>query len=168
LGFRPVAAPLRQLATREFARLKRERGARSPLPLMRELTGSDLALDLAPLPAEQRVDAGRLAFAVSHWIARAHAGDREAAQRDAVERVRAALGVRDDHDWPEGERASFHSLSLVVGLAGDLAKWSERDKAACVALMRAKGAPDDRPYFLQLQAHPRLPAALAQIAGRLR
>lgn len=169
LGFRPVEARLRAIAAREFARLERQRGARSPLPLMRELTGADLALDLAPLPAEQRVEAGSLAFAVSHWIARAHGGDREAAQRDSFERVRTALDVHGDERWPEGERASFRSLCLVVGLADGLAHWSAPDKAACVALMRAKGAADDRPYFLGLAAHPQLPSSLVRIArGRAR
>jgi hypothetical protein len=169
LGFRPVQARLRAIAAREFARLQRERGARSPLPLMRELTGADLALDLAPLPAEQRVEAGSLAFAVSAWIARAHGGDREAAQRDALERVRAALDVRDDARWPESERAAFRSLALLVGLVEGLAHWSASEQSACVALMRAKGAADDRPYFLGLASHPRLPASLARIVrGRAR
>ena len=164
LGFRPVDADMRTLATRESARLQRSAGARTPLALMRQLTASDLALDLAGLPAEQRVDAGHLAFAVSRWIARAHAGDRDAAQRDALGRVRAALDVREDAGWPAGERASFRSLALVLGLVHDLAQWSAADKAACVALMRAKGADDDRAYFLQLAAHPRVPLALARIA----
>jgi hypothetical protein len=164
LGFRPVEARLRAIAAREFARLKRQRGARSPLPLMRELTGADLALDLAPLPAEQRVEAGSLAFAVSRWVAHAHAGDRAAAQSDALKRVRAALDVLDEELWPEAERAAFRSLSLLVGLIAGLAQWSAPDKAACVALMRAKGAAEDRPYFLGLAAHARLPAALARVA----
>jgi len=164
LGFRPVDARLRRLAAREFARLGRDRGARTPLALMRELTGSDLALDLVPLPAEQYLEAGNLAFAASRWIARVHAGDREAAQRDAFERVRAALEVRDDEHWPEAERAAFRSLALLVAQIDDLARWSAADKAACVVLMRAKGAADDRRYFLGLAAHPRLPAALARIA----
>jgi hypothetical protein len=169
LGFRPVEARLRGIAAREFARLGRDRGARTPLPLMRKLTGADLALDLAPLPAEQRVEAGNLAFAVSAWIARVHGGDREAAQRDSFERVRTALDVRDDERWPDGERAAFRSLSLVVGQIDGLAQWSAPDKAACVALMRAKGAADDRPYFLGLAAHPRLPSSLMRIArGRAR
>jgi len=56
------------------------------------------------------------------------------------------------------------SSGFVLGLVEDLGKGGEGDRGSCVAVMRAKGAIDDRPFFLQLAAHPRLPAALARIA----
>lgn len=165
LGFRPVDRAIERRAAKEFARLARSKGDRTPLPLMRELTAADVALDLAPLPAEQRVEPAELSIAVSHWIATVHAGDRHAAADDAHARACAALGVSGERAWPLAERESFRSLALVVGLIDGVDRWSKADKAACIALMRAKGADDDRPYFLQLAGHPCLPAALLRIAS---
>lgn len=164
LGFRPVDPALARLAGTEAARLSRIREARTPLPLMRELTRSDLALDVATVAPAQRVEATDLSCAVSRRIAEAHGADRDAAQRVALDRVRAALGVQDDDRWPEDERAAFASLALLVALVEDLAAWSDADKANCIALMRAKGAADDAPYFRALASHPRLPEALLALA----
>lgn len=166
LGFRPVDDAVHRAAAKEAARLARARGARTPLPRMRELVQCDLALDLAPLPDVQRVDAAQLGFAVSAWIAGEHAGDRRAAQNAAERSVRAALDVADDAAWPADERASFRSLALPLAMVPDLAGWSADERAACVEVMRAKGAPDDARYFRLLAEHPRLPAALHALAAR--
>lgn len=165
LGFRPVDPALMKLAMREFARLRSRPGARSPLSLMRELTASDLALDLAPLPPEQAVDAGSLSTAVSRVVRERFDRDRAAAQRESLRIVKGALAVDGDGGWPAAERSAFASLSLLVAQIDDLDAWSAADKAACVALMRAKGAIDDRAFFLALAAHPRLPAALLAIVS---
>ncbi len=144
----------------------RRKGYRSPLTTMRALTASDLALELEPALAAERCEPAELSFAVSQWTRKAHGGDRKAAAKDAVARVKAALGVRDLAEWPSAERDAFCSLALVIGLIPDLARWTERERETCVAVMRAKGAPDDAPHFRALAAHPRLPLALARVAAR--
>ncbi len=164
LGFRPLDEGIAALAEREHARLQRVRGARTPLPRMRALAREDLALDLAPTDGPLRVEPARLSTAVARWIVDAHGGDRRKAQAAALARVGAALGAAPGPGWTTGERAAYRSLALLVGLVDDLDRWSAADKAACVALMRAKGAPDDAPFFAALARHPRLPAALARIA----
>lgn len=163
LGFRPVDPDVATAARAEFNRFTTP-GYRSPLAAMRALTGSDIALDIAPTTPAERCEPAQLSFAVSAWIANAHRGNRDAALKDAARRVKAALGVDDTARWPAAERDAFHSLSLVVALIPDLESWAAEEREACVALMRAKGAPDDSAYFRALSAHPRLPAALASIA----
>lgn len=163
LGFRPVDPEVAKAARAEFGRLARP-GYRSPLAAMRALTAADLALDLAPTTPAERCEAAQLSFAVSAWIAAAHRGDRDAAMKDAARRVKAAFGVDDAARWPPAERDAFDSLSLVVAQIPDLESWAADERKACVALMRAKGAPDDSAYFRALVGHPRLPAALANIA----
>jgi hypothetical protein len=165
LGFRPIEREAARLARAEFTRMARK-GYRPPLPTLRALTVSDLALDLEPVPAAERCEPADLSFAVSQWTRRAHGGDRKAAAKDAVARVSAALGVTDLAGWPRAEQDAFRSLALVIGLIPDLARWNEREREACVALMRAKGAPEDAAYFRALAAHPRLPTALARVASR--
>jgi hypothetical protein len=164
LGFRPEDAELATLAAREAARLARRKGGRSPIALMRRLTGSDLVLDVAPMRAGHDVDAGTLAGTTSAWIVREHGGDRDAAIAWAAQRARAALGVSDDRSWPDAERLAFDTLALLVARIDDLARWDAAAKSSCVAVMRAKGADDDRAFFEGLDAHPRLPAALERLA----
>ncbi len=118
----------------------------------------------ATVPDDAPLLIARLSTAVARWIVDAHGGDRRKAQAAALARVGAALGAAPGPGWTTAERAAYRSLALLVGLVDDLDRWSAADKAACVALMRAKGAPDDAPFFAALARHPRLPAALARIA----
>jgi hypothetical protein len=165
LGFRPVDRRVAALARIEFARLSRP-GYRPAYTTMRSLAESDLALDLAPTSASERAETAEISLAVSRWIASEHRGDRATANRAAMARVTAALGVTGWRRWPREERESFASLALALALIPDLAEWSSGDRAAAVEVMRAKGRADDAPYFRMLVAHPRLPAALAKIAAQ--
>ncbi len=163
LGFRPVERSLRGVAAAEFEHIRTVSGYRSPLPTMRALAASDLALDLAPTDAAMRVDAGALSLAVSRHVGEAHRGDRKAAAAAAVRRVAAALGVGDRAGWPAAEARAFRSLAQVVARVPDLDRWTRDERAACVALMRAKGAADDAPYFRALVAHRRLAEGMLAI-----
>ncbi len=166
LGFRPVEARAAALGTAEFARMAADRGYRPPLATMRRLTRDDLALvvDVDRARAAEPEPA-RLAHAVSAWIARAHRGDRARAQAAALVAVNAALGIADRKRWRADEEAALRTLAPLLGALPDLGRWSARDKAAAVALIRAKGAPDDAPWFVRLGRHRRLVAALTALAA---
>jgi hypothetical protein len=103
-----------------------------------------------------RVDAGALSLAVSRHVGEAYRGDRKAAEAAAVSRVAAALGAGERARWPATEARAFRSLAQVVARVPDLDRWTRDERAACVALMRAKGAADDAPYFRALATHRRL------------
>jgi hypothetical protein len=163
LGFRPVERKLRGLAATEAERIRKGRGYRSPIATMRSLAASDLALDVEATPAAMRVDAGALSLEASRHAGEAYAGDRGAAQAAAVERVATALGAGDLALWPAAEARAFRSLALVVARIPDLDRWTYAERAACLDLMRAKGAADDAPYFRALAAHPRLAEGLHAI-----
>jgi hypothetical protein len=163
LGFRPVERTLRGLAAAEFERIRKAGGYRSSLPTMRALAASDIALDLAPTDAAMRVDAGDLSRAASRHVGDAHRGDRRAAATTAVRRVAAALGAGDPSRWPAAEARAFRSLAQVIARVPDLDRWTREERAACLALMRAKGAADDAPYFRALVAHRRLAEGMLAI-----
>jgi len=166
LGFRPVDRALRKTAAAEFERIGKISGYRSPLSAMRALAESDIALDLAPIDAAMQVDAGALSLAVSHHVAHRHGGDRRAAESAAMKRAADALGAGDRGGWPAAEARAFRSLAQVVALVPDLDRWTAAERAACVALMRAKGAADDAPYFRALAAHRRLAEGMLAIVRR--
>jgi hypothetical protein len=167
LGFRPTSAVQAELARSEFARITTERGYRSPLEVMRRLTRSDLELQLDDRAGQALPwpDPCVLSAAVSEWIVRDFAGDRSAAERAALRRVRAALGVRSVRGWSAAERRAFRTLSPLVALIPDVHRWTVRERRACVAMMRAKGAPDETLYFRLARQHPRFRDAVARIAA---
>ena len=94
-----------------------------------------------------------------------HRGDRKAAEATAVRRVAAALGVGDRARWPAAEARAFRSLAQVVARVPDLDHWTRDERDACVALMRAKGAADDAPYFRALATHRRLAEGMLAMLG---
>lgn len=166
LGFRPVGAAQAQLAAAEFARISAERFYRSPLPVMRRLTRTNIELRL-PVADDAEIadcDPADLSLAVSRCIAEAHGGDRAAAQKKALRDVAAALGVREMSGWPSGERQAFGSLSLLLALVPDLPAWSARERRECVTLMRAKGG-DEARYFILARRHRRFREAMVAIAA---
>ncbi len=163
LGFRPAAAAQATLAEAESARIKADASYRPPLASMRRLTRCNLELHLSAEPASPWPDPALLSLAATEWIGRSFAGDRTAAENAALKRVRDALGVDDDAAWPPGERYGFRTLSTLVAMIPDLERWTVRERRACVALMRAKGATDETRYFTLLRRHGRLRGALLGI-----
>ena len=163
-GFRPVEPRAARTAETEFARIERERGYRSPLPVMRALTRDNLELRL---PWAANVDLPwpepySLSIAVSDRIARDFGGDRALAQATSRTAVDAALGTERARR-AQSERDAYASLSLLIGGIPELTRWSSAERKACAALMYAKGAVDEAPYLRATQRHARLRRALAAL-----
>ena len=135
------------LAAAEFERIRRTSGYRSPLPTMRALAASDLALDRR---ADRRRDAGRRGRPLARGVApRRRSVSRRPQGRGGhggESRRRGARGG-DRTRWPAAEARAFRSLAQVVARVPDLDRWTRDERAACVALMRAKGAADDAPVL---------------------
>ena len=131
----PAAAPDARALARRCPRC-----ASSPAPTSRWISSRSRR--------SRRSSPADLALAATRWIAQAHAGDRRAAQarRSPARRGRrsASPTTRDGRRRSARRSARSRCCSAQVD---DLAAWSDADKAACVALMRAKGADDDAPFF---------------------
>lgn len=163
LGFRPVDPRAAARAQDELARMRADRGYRTPLARLRRLTESDLELVLEP--SGPPCDTTALSQAVTAWIESRHAGDRSAAEADAVRVVTAALPVGDRERWPGGERRALRVLAPLLALIPDLGRWPVAERRRLVALVRAKGGDEFR-FQRLLAGHPRLLEALAAIAAR--
>jgi hypothetical protein len=166
LGFRPEACAQADLAGAEFKHISATKGYRAPLDVMRRLARGDLGLRLSQAPATRWPDPALLSLAVTESIGRDFKGERVAAQAAAFEYVRAALGVESDARWPADERYAFAMMSPLIAMIPDLARWTGREKRACLALMRAKGAADETRYFRLLRRHDRLRAAFCSVLER--
>src|SRR6266508_1925294 len=142
------------------------RGVRARRPHLRRLTRSNLELVLSggegPAP---RCDPADLSFAVTAWIGSRFEGDRGRAEREALESVRAALGVVGMERWPEPERHSFRSLCLLLAMVPGLDRWPAADRRKAIALLRAKGAANEDTHFDLMRRHRRFRDAMAKIAA---
>jgi len=167
LGFRPLSERHAALARDEFGRIATRRGYRSPLPTLRRLSHADLELRLRgdATTAVAWPEPAHLSAAVSAWIARDFAGDRDRAQRAARDRVATALAIRDLDRWTSAERAAFESLSLLLAMIPNLDEWPAKHRRDCIAVIRAKGSYNESEYARRSAAHPMLRAALQTIAS---
>ena len=162
LGFQPRTERVRRVLEEELAKITRDRGYRSSLPVLRRLSRDEACLTLpggSPEP-ERRLRARDLAGLVTRDVAERHAGDREAATRDAVGRVARVLGVGRLARWTEAECRAFRQWALVATLVPDLDRWPQRERARLVGVIRAKGGRGEGPYVRRLLRHARLGQAL--------
>jgi hypothetical protein len=169
LGFRSVAAPVRQLAQREFGRLRAERAYRVPVATLRQLAVCDLRLDLT-----DRVDRlfdeswlAQIGQGITTALAREPAANRAAALTGMARRIAGVLNV-DRTRWSQRESAGFKQFAPILAQIDDLAAWSSADRAALAELCRARWAVTERDFIARARAHDRLRKALAQVAQAAR
>ena len=167
LGFRPVDRALRSLAVREWRRLQAGTGRRTPPALLRRLSTADLQL---VLPDAMAAFDERLLQGASHAVTvqlaeRAADGHRRRAVLEMRHAVAHVLAVWGERGWSAAERRSFEQLAPVVWVVlDDVAGWPARDRRALLAMMRAKGSPQELSYVKAMQGVPRFWAALAKRA----
>lgn len=169
LGFHPRTERVRRVLEEELAKIARDRRYRSPRSVLRRLAREEACLTFpgGSREPECRLRARDLAALVTRDVARRHAGDREAATREAVGRVARALGVGRLVGWTEAERRAFRQWALVVALVPDLDRWSPRSRARLVRMIRAKGDRGEGPYVRRLLGHAPLARALAALVREI-
>jgi hypothetical protein len=165
LGFRPVAHDVRALAGREHARLRAEPGHRTEVATLKHLAHGDLELPLVGASARERFEEAwleRLGIRVTEHFARAGANGRSAAVVWA--QVCSALGIAGwSHGWRDpGPRC----LAPLVALVDGVDRWSQHERAALGALLRAKGAAQELGYVRAAQHQTRFFRALGGLARR--
>jgi len=153
LGFRPMTAPLQQLAAREFDRLASRTGYQVPKVVLGELVeaGLELTLRTASGPV---LDTAVLTEAVQQHIVRRYAGDRVRAMSAALRRIRTVL--RDVLHDVDVDQHALHLWALPLDLVDDLESWSPGERKKLAQILRAKGEPDETRHQQLLRAHRRL------------
>ncbi len=164
MGFRPHATAARTLLRRERARVTRDPRHRSSPAVLRRLAQHNL---YAHLGRARRDVIGELplpsaGLAVTRLVTRRFGGDRLRAA-EACERIAAdCLRVRSLAGWSAGERLAWSRWAPLVALL-PIARWSPRERAALVAVIRAKGGRREDAFVKAFDAHPRLGPALAKL-----
>ncbi len=167
LGFRPRDPAILAVLEAERAKIAADPSYRSPIPVLTRLAGDEVYLTLPgghPAP-EKRLRATDVSALVARFIAREFQGDRLRAARESSARVRRALGTTRSAGWTSDERRAFEQMSLVAALIPDLTRWPQSDRAALVAVMRAKGGASEREYARLLDGHRRFRRSLEALAN---
>lgn len=143
LGFRPVTPGIARLAGREERRIREKPGYRTP-PRTLEKLAEGYVLYEAPGAEPGAWDSFRvrnLGLAVGRRMAQRFHGDAGAMRRALEAELCRTLGIDLTHD-----------LALVLSLIPDLARWSDEEKTALAAILRAKQGADESRYLLSYAA----------------
>ncbi len=167
MGFRPVDGGVARLAEREAAKMAKRRGYRSSPGTLEELAESDLLLSLTGRPpVAGTIRLGNIGKIVSDFIGREFGGDRDAATRSSMRRLKEVLPLGKPGRFTSDEAEAVRRFApLVVQMPG-LKSWRAGEKAALVNVMRAKGGPSEMAYARALAGHARLLSALGELSER--
>ena len=152
LGFRPVSAATAKLAAREAARIASDRRYRSNAPTLRALASCDLCLDL---PGYDRADyfdealIPRAGARAARQLARTAAPSRALGARRIAATLAGELGATDFEHWPAAERRGVALLAPVFANLPGMRDWSQGDRDALAAVLRAKALPQERTFALR-------------------
>jgi hypothetical protein len=170
LGFQPHDRDTRALASREQARIVRNRAHRSSRAVLAELGEHNLywhagrsrddVLGLLPL--------ANLGLAVTDLLARRFGGESDRGAAACEREAAAVLGAGPTRDWNAGERAAFVRWAPLVLLLPGLSRWGAAERRGLLEVIRAKGGVRDSEFVRRFDAHARLRHALASLARRTR
>ncbi len=168
LGYRPVSRDIRQLAAREFAKIRRSRSYRSDIETLRRLASGDMHLTL-PGARQSELFEERWLETSSMLAARVLSAAGGRTRTAAAKRVAAALasdiGIRSYDRWTRSEREAFERIAPIAA-AVDFTSWSANAKRGMRELLRAKGGDREAVYARRLGRHADFLAALRNACRR--
>jgi hypothetical protein len=165
MGFRPVQAESRKLAEAEASKVAGRPGYHTPAGILRQLANSDMLLSLTGAePLASRIRLGNLGRIVTSYIGKQFGGNRSAATRSAMSRLRKVLPM-DAIGGLSGDKAEAvrRFSPLVVQMPG-IEGWRKEEKEALVQLMAAKGGTSEIPYARQMTEHRRFLEGLCALS----
>jgi hypothetical protein len=165
LGYRPRDEERRSLLEVELSAMRTNANHRSPRATLKRLARDAMYLDLVgKRRREEDVDVAAIGLAVTDLVAARFGADRERATRALALEAREALSVPDFGAFSRCERAAWERWAPIIGAMPDLARWSRAEKAALIAVIRAKGGRREHVYAQRLDAHARLRRSLAALS----
>ena len=167
LGFRSGRPDLRRLTEREEQRIASNPKYKTPLRTLRRLAQAHVFYELPDAENKDwdRFSTRHLGLLVNQRMAREFGGDSARIRRASAGQVSRALGVSTAR-WTEAEQEAFESWALVLALIPDLGRWTAKEKADLVRIVRAKASGDEMRYLWLTQRHPRLRGALLRLGSK--
>ena len=162
LGYRPVQRDIRALARDEFVKIRKKKGYRTPLAVLKELAACDMHLTLPGALQVEYFDESWIeicALLATRQLALTGHRSRGRAQDEIARQLVEDLGIDSMEQWTQEERKWFVRLGPIVA-ATRPATWSARDRQSMVKLMRAKGGNFERDFLKRAFRHKQFFIAL--------
>lgn len=149
LGFRPKDPTVRRILDGELARMQRNPGHRSSATTLRRLARKHLYWE--PFRGRQSWLPEIPGLGMQLPVLSDEAAGQLATKR---------LGLRSLADWSRAETLGLYRLMPLIAALRGLESWTPAEKRSAVAVLRAKGGPQERDFLRLLDAHPKLGAAI--------
>jgi hypothetical protein len=168
LGFTPADAGARALARAEERRMRATPNHRSSRATLERLARHNLYWSAGVNRGDVmgRLPLARAGLAVTRAFAKHFGSDRERAERHALERALARLGLSRTPRLAPGERSAFERWSPLIALLPGLESWSAAERGALLRVALAKGGRRESDYVLAFDRHAKLRRALRTLIQR--
>ena len=175
LGFRPGRADLQRLAEREEKKIaasqNKKTNYRTPARILKRLAAGHVFYDLQGnnLPGSQtgawdNFSTRHIGLRVNRRMARDFNADANRMRQHSTRALEKLLGLNTISLTPI-EQSSFENFALVLAEIPDARKWTEKEKADLVQIIRAKAKPDEMLYLHLTQRHARLRKAFLSVGN---
>jgi len=167
LGFRPHDRAILELVREEKAKLKAERGYRTPPGRLHDMAADYMFLQTGRRRNDVlgKIDIGNIGLAVSRYLAERFGAERERGLQTCADETAHLLGQRSWRKLPTGERIAWERWApLVLALPG-VETWSTSQKSALRDVIRAKGGPRESDFVRLFDRHKRLRAAIIELSS---
>ncbi len=166
LGFAPRAAWARRLVRAEEARIARDPARRSSRRFLARIAEENVYWHEGARRDDVigRLPLANAGLAVTDLLAKRFggAGDRGAAE--CAREAAARLGAGPGRGWTREEREAFARWAPLALLLPGVGRWSAAERRALAGVMRAKGGRRESDFVRAFDAHPKLGAAVAELA----
>lgn len=152
LGFRSVDSKIRKLAESERKKIVKQKGYRSPKPILKQLAEADVVLGLdGQDPAEyHEFPLDRVSLLATDQLARLAPRDSKIDSR-ILKEVEAALGIKLP-DMNATERHSVAQQGLFLLAHGKCQTWPQARREAWLRMARGKGSTNEANYLHEVMA----------------
>lgn len=167
LGFRPVKDEVKLLAETEFAKILADKKYRSPIAVMRKLSGANLELVITEGTYHQ-VDVSLLSESITQLIIHRFEGNRKTATDWATNFGLEFLNIKNLFEWSKVELESLQNFTLLLSAFENISDWSNADRLACTSLIKEKGSGHEKTYISKFQKHRKLNEAIKNLATMMK
>lgn len=166
LGFRAIDPKVRRLAEKEHEVIRKNKGYRSSIRMLKRLAKSDVFFHVDPskMDSYREFPIVNLGYVVTKYFADEFDGNRGVGTQKAMFEVRRCLSMRNLNRWSKDEITAFERMAPLLDNIPDLANWTTKEKASLVRIIRAKGSTHERDFLLLSNRHTRFKAALEELA----
>jgi hypothetical protein len=165
-GFRPRDPEIRELVRQELEKIKRDRSYRTSTARLNRLAADNMFFYLGRRRSDVLgwISLGNIGLRVSRYLAERFGADRERGIRTCSKEAARLLGLRNLRRLSRGERIAWDRWSpLVLALPG-VERWSEKERRALAAVVRAKGGRRESDFVRLFDGHAKLRRAILHLA----